>query len=494
MPIETELAFEVVNQIGGRITAVQVSDDYAYVGIGPRLVVLDVSNASQPEIIGQSDILPGVVQDIAFAGNHVFVSTGENGFWIIDVSYPYAPQIVSFEPQPSTVAHLEYQDAHLFTVGKKTGDGLENELVIYSAADPEKPVELSRLSLPHQFYVDLILDGELIYLVATYSSELYLVDISQLEQPMLIDTISVSDRAVKTLSNKTLYSLENGNLQILDVTDSQQPIEIAQIENLIDDYWEIDKVMVREDYLFVSAWYCDQRPCGATLMVFDIANPIQTEEIARIHFEDAVVDVQAANDMLYVLLGSQFLITTIPDESSWRELGRFQGYGSYGKFSRLAEADKRLYVIDLIGRGVVIFSLEQPEKPVREGRYVGPFDDIAAGNNQMYPSAGWQNGLHQVDVQIPGLPRRISVLGEDASIDGPPVLVDTRLYAIFNGYLGILDVANPDEMNLLNDVDLDPEEYGPYRNISFSDDIVYAQGHLGITLLDVSDPTAVLEI
>jgi hypothetical protein len=229
-------------------------------------------------------------------------------------------------------------------------------------------------------------------------------------------------------------------------------------------------------------------------MVFDIANPIQTEEIARIHFEDAVVDVQAANDMLYVLLGSQFLITTIPDESSWRELGRFQGYGSYGKFSRLAEADKRLYVIDLIGRGVVIFSLEQPEKPVREGRYVGPFDDIAAGNNQMYPSAGWQNGLHQVDVQIPGLPRRISVLGEDASIDGPPVLVDTRLYAIFNGYLGILDVANPDEMNLLNDVDLDPEEYGPYRNISFSDDIVYAQGHLGITLLDVSDPTAVLEI
>jgi hypothetical protein len=224
------------------------------------------------------------------------------------------------------------------------------------------------------------------------------------------------------------------------------------------------------------------------LFVFDISEPGQAKEIAPIALDGDLVDVHLTSDKLYVVTSSLLLITQFPE---WHQLGHFQGYGV---FDRLTTADERLYLVNSYGRGISILSLEQPTQPAKVGNYSGAFDEIAAGDNQMYPSAGWRNGLHQVDVHTPTFPRRTVRLGEDVSVDGPPVLEDGRLYALLNGYLGILDVSNPGEMSLLNDLDLNPQEYGPYRYISVADGVIYALGQQGIHLLDVSDPMAVVEI
>ncbi|MCL4872227.1 MAG: hypothetical protein KJ063_24980 [Anaerolineae bacterium] len=488
----TGLSFEVVNQIGGEITAVEVKSDVAFLGIGPRLVALDVTDPSRPQVMGQSDVLPGVVQDFVLVGELAFVTTGENGFWVIDISNPHTPQVVSFKPQSAKAQQIAYQDAHLFVLGMKEGEALENELVIYSIANPENVVEINRLTLPFRyFYGDMILEDESIYLVDNYSEKLYVVDIAQLEQPLLMNTIAVTDNVAKTLSNKTLYTLENGELHIFDISDSQRTVEIAQIDNLIEDYWQIEKMMVRENLLFVSAWYCDQIPCGATLFVFNISEPGQAKEIAPLVLDSGLVDTHVINDRLYAATISQLLITKRPE---WHQLGHLRDYITYGAIDRLTVADERLYVVNSFGRGIGIFSLEQPTQPVKAGAYTGAFDEITAGNNQIYPSAGWGEGLHQVDVQHPGLPKRISIWGEDDSVDGPPVLETGRLYALLNGYLAVLDVTDPGKMILLNDLAPSPQGYGPHRYISVSDNIVYALGHQGIYLLDASDPTAVVEI
>ena len=39
----TAVGLELIGQLGGATFGVAVQDDYAYIGIGPRLVVLDVS-------------------------------------------------------------------------------------------------------------------------------------------------------------------------------------------------------------------------------------------------------------------------------------------------------------------------------------------------------------------------------------------------------------------------------------------------------------------
>ena len=74
---------ELVGQIGGRTYAVAVQDNYAYIGVGPRLFILDVSDKARPVVIGRTGVLPGVVIDVAVSGSYAYVADGEGGLVIL---------------------------------------------------------------------------------------------------------------------------------------------------------------------------------------------------------------------------------------------------------------------------------------------------------------------------------------------------------------------------------------------------------------------------
>ena len=63
----TPSAVEFVSQIGGASFAVAIDGTLAYVGVGPRLVILDVSNPAGPIVVGQTSLLPGIVTGVAVA-------------------------------------------------------------------------------------------------------------------------------------------------------------------------------------------------------------------------------------------------------------------------------------------------------------------------------------------------------------------------------------------------------------------------------------------
>ncbi len=70
--------------------------NYVYLGVGPRLIILNVSNPAQPAFVGQTDVLPGTVRDVAVAGDYAYVADGGAGLRIVDVSHPAAPAEVGF--------------------------------------------------------------------------------------------------------------------------------------------------------------------------------------------------------------------------------------------------------------------------------------------------------------------------------------------------------------------------------------------------------------
>jgi hypothetical protein len=63
-------SISVVGQLGGSVTSVAVQGTYAYIGLGARVAVIDVSNIGSPHLVGQSSLLPGVVGGIAVSGSH----------------------------------------------------------------------------------------------------------------------------------------------------------------------------------------------------------------------------------------------------------------------------------------------------------------------------------------------------------------------------------------------------------------------------------------
>src|SRR5207249_4902355 len=79
---------ELVSQIGGKTKAIQLDGTLAYLGIGPRLVIFDVSDASVPTRLGQTEVLPDVVRSIQVANGFAFAALGRGGVWVIDVREP----------------------------------------------------------------------------------------------------------------------------------------------------------------------------------------------------------------------------------------------------------------------------------------------------------------------------------------------------------------------------------------------------------------------
>jgi len=88
----------LVGQLGGSTRAIAVSGGYAYVGVGSRVLVFDVSSPDQPRQVGPSAPLPGVVRDIVVRGRHAFVAVGGGGLCVIDVSRADAPRLVGRSP------------------------------------------------------------------------------------------------------------------------------------------------------------------------------------------------------------------------------------------------------------------------------------------------------------------------------------------------------------------------------------------------------------
>jgi len=82
---------EFVKRISGNAEAITSHGSYVYAAIDSRLAVIDASNPAKPRVVGQTGVLPGSIEDLAWADNRVYVANHTNGVRIIDVSNPSAP-------------------------------------------------------------------------------------------------------------------------------------------------------------------------------------------------------------------------------------------------------------------------------------------------------------------------------------------------------------------------------------------------------------------
>jgi hypothetical protein len=87
---------EFVGHIGGTTNAVFVEGNYAYIGEGPRLTILDISNPAALTVVGKTMPLPGVVQDVYVFEGSAYVTTGRGGLRVVDVSNPTSPVEIGF--------------------------------------------------------------------------------------------------------------------------------------------------------------------------------------------------------------------------------------------------------------------------------------------------------------------------------------------------------------------------------------------------------------
>jgi hypothetical protein len=75
-------------------------DNLAFISVGFRMVVLDVSDPSQPVLIGQTPPFPDAITDIRVIDNYAYATNRFAGFRIFDVSNPSSPVQVGYLEYP----------------------------------------------------------------------------------------------------------------------------------------------------------------------------------------------------------------------------------------------------------------------------------------------------------------------------------------------------------------------------------------------------------
>ena len=104
-------------QVGGAMNAAVAHSGLIWLGLGPRVVVVDPSTPARPRVVGRSPMLPGVVTDLALATDPPRVwATAGDGLYAIDVAQPSRPAITASVAMPGDALRVTAHEAHVWAM------------------------------------------------------------------------------------------------------------------------------------------------------------------------------------------------------------------------------------------------------------------------------------------------------------------------------------------------------------------------------------------
>jgi len=257
----------------GPCWAVAVKGNYAYIGNGELLQVLDVSNPSSPQVVCERCTGGEEVLEVVLSGDYLYV--GVVGWLIVyDVSKPDAPW---------EEARLEIRDP----------DGTKGALQ------------------------EIVISGHYAYV---YAGSLCVIDIEDPAKPRLVSKKASGGLGPHSLAiyGHYLYygdATPNGGVnEFWDISDPTNPQEICPGRRFGDRVLDL---AVRENYLFVADL--------TTLWIEDLINPLGPEIVGVIDFAQVIRGIHVSERLVYITFAfydtSSLSVVDISDPTHPTEIG-----------------------------------------------------------------------------------------------------------------------------------------------------------------------------
>jgi hypothetical protein len=205
----------------GTISDLTVVNNLAYLATQNGLVVLDVSDPVHPVKTGTYNDEGINALSIFVNGSYAYLSTGEAGFTIVDISIVDSMRFVSSYNTEGYAHNMAVRDGYAYVADGEAG------LRVIDLYDLERPEEVSHVDTPGEAY-GVTLDGDYAY-VADYVHGLRIIDISNPQLPEEIGFYDTRGMSMDvTVSGDFAYVAdERYGLRIIDVTDPANPEEIG---------------------------------------------------------------------------------------------------------------------------------------------------------------------------------------------------------------------------------------------------------------------------
>jgi hypothetical protein len=166
-----------------------------------------------------------------------------------------------------------------------------NGFVIVDIADPLAPETLSVIPVPTVFAYGIAAAGDYAY-VAASTSDVIIIDVSIPTSPSVTDSIQRPGGAFDTdIDNGVLYIAGGAGLNLNDLTDPANPVEISSVGDLGNAY----EVEVQGGLAFVSSF-------DGLLRVVDVSDPLLPSHVGTLDLGGRA-SFQRVGDILYTSVG-----------------------------------------------------------------------------------------------------------------------------------------------------------------------------------------------
>ena len=464
-------SFSPIGQCGGQIKAVDVEGNHAYIGVGLRIEVLDITDRTTPSVIGTSSILRGFVTDVQKESDRLYATLDKGGLSIIDISDPTQPDEVGYIDLPGYPEHVDISGDYACIASGGAG------LRVVDVSDPERPEEVGFVYTDGYAHDVVVKDGKAF--VAGAGSGLRIVDVSDPENPYEIsgyDTPGFA-RSLTLRDNTVLMTDGDYGLRVIDVSDPEQPLEI-------------EHYALPEFALYIrsegTTAYVTTR---AGLSVLDITDPAGILSLGT--FEESgfsAVDVSISQHTAFIADGWQRLrLIDITDMSSPYQIG---GYETMGYAASVETLDDYAFIAS--GSAFNVIDISDLTRPKRVFSYpTGPASmDLALFDSYIYMHT-IGDGHFIFDISTPDEPVFVSSVEFGDGYSPYIVFYEGKIYYANEAGLNIFDVSDPSNPYLTGYIFL--SEGGPGHHetnaVDVSGNLAYVTlGGWGLKIVDVSDP------
>lgn len=424
----------LVGQEGGSSYAVVVQGGHAYVGIGPRLAVLDVSVPTAPSLTGQSVPLPALVQGLAISSNYVYVANRESGLYVIDVTDPTAPELKGSLDTPGWAQNVAASGTYAYLADGSGG------LRIVQASDPMVPIEVAVVPAT-------ALAGEA--------------------------------RGVAVLGNTACVGAGAGGLVTVDVSDPSAPQIMGNYPDLVATNVVISGT---------TAYVVDSR--DLKVLAVDVSNPSSPQLVDSTVLTGIPNDLAVIGSYLYVTVGEAGLDIFLLDPATGEIVSYQATQDTPGVAYDVAAAGLHAYVADGRSGLRIVDVLTALGSPVEVGFYqtLGEALGLDVSGHHAYVAAE-ENGLSVMDLADVTNPVHIGSV--DTPGDAQSVVAGATRATIADGHGGlvVVDITNPANPLLLGQQNLPASGYA--WDIAVQGNYAYVAAESeGMQVIDVSNPAS----
>jgi len=466
-----ELTFEMVAHEGGEVRSVAVDGNIAYVGVGPRLVALDVSNPGSPRQIGRSAALPGLVDALVLAndGQQTRVYAGAGGHVAaLTLGAEGEIAVEGVVAMPGIVRALALEEGLLYAGGiVLSKDANAEDSGFIAVVDVQQPAALAVLQSQDAPYpvTSLALKDEALFYSGDYGwtgVRLAVMDVSDgmLGEPRPVPGAELELYSLRVIGD-TLVVGGYGTVTAFDIADPHSPQRLWQVEE-VDGYHlgMVNGFAFADGQLYLSGW----QPAGAYIPFRRALTP--PEPLSGASGAPASADVILSGRRLYVAEAGDLEIYDVSRPGVLTQVGGYEPFPSplsdlalhatpdgellylYAGSPFDSEPEElltlRLPALEVVGR--LAFAVEDTESALSQGSASA----LAIDDGQAYAVA--RDGIYTIDLSDPAAPELAGryPFPEPRRDPRGVVLLDGWLY-LGTGWAYRVDVAalTPDSAGVL---------------------------------------------